>query len=207
MKKSLFALVCAGMISSAAAVQAGDWDGFQVGAHIGYGHGQYDFYGTDGTDTGDFSGIGANGAAGGLLAGYGKRVKSQGYFGAELDGSISAIDVTGSVNSVSGKVSLENTIGAFAKAGFLPSDDYMIYGKLGYVNSSFEASVGTLKESTRLGGVAVGLGIEGLVSDKLSLRAEYTHTDYSNLSATSGNSTLKVDPNTGVFRVGVAYRF
>ena len=209
-KKIAFAVAI--MLTSATGVAhaTDDFSGAYLGGHVGYGHGKYDFSGTDGTTAANFSGVGAEGHAVGLLAGYGKSFDNK-YVGFEVDGSLSEIDVTGAVGAWNGKVSIKDTVAANLRLGIAPTQDYLLFVKGGIANSKIKASVTngttTASASERIGGVQLGVGMDGNLGNTWRARGEYTYTNYSNVSATNGASSLKVSPNSGVFRLALIKSF
>jgi outer membrane immunogenic protein len=76
------------------------------------------------------------------------------------------------------------------RAGFLPSEDVLIYGRLGYANAKVDitatnsaATPTTLTRDKREGGLLLGVGAEMAVSDEFGMRLEYRRAKHGDLKS------------------------
>ena len=99
------------------------------------------------------------------------------------------------------------------RAGAVVADDFLIYGRVGWVRTNFEAEAtvsiiglgsASASDDEDLDGLRIGGGVEGMLADNICVRGEYTYTIYEDPSDVSG---LEIDLNQHLFRVGVAYYF
>lgn len=184
--------------------------------------------------------IGDTSLDGGIFAGYGQVLNTAYYLGAEAFARYAHLTATNSsfseresdlstYNSLS--VDTKWAYGAALKFGYLPTAKTMIYVLAGVETAKFDCH-GSHAESGSEGfshdydfdkqAVAFmpGVGIETMLTDKISLRGQYTYADYSNFShhATfteeNGQRIMtnfayddKVDPERGLFTLDVTYRW
>ena len=103
------------------------------------------------------------------------------------------------------------TLGVSALAGVLARDNVLVYGRLGYVATNFEETLSgggfRFSADETLDGLRVGGGVDVAINERASVRAEYTYTDYEDLSSSDPGLIVEVSPVEHLFRVGVAYRF
>lgn len=147
------------------------------------------------------------GFVGQVFGGYGKTLLQHLYLGGELfirATPVKAnISTTQTVKGSKGETSIDvenyTSAGAAARVGFLITPKIMIYGLFGIDNtfindhikhngtavangSEFpEATIGidkTVSTDHVLSGLMPGIGIEAMVTNKLSLRAQYTYSFY-----------------------------
>ena len=138
-----------------------------------------------------------------MFAGYDYKVSPRFVLGAEAGVQFGADDSIVRDNgaariTIDPKRSLDLT----ARAGYLMTDNTMLYARGGYTNARVQTSVenagGIRSASANRDGWLVGGGIEHALSDDVSARAEYR---YSDLSEGDG----KFDRHQALF--GIAYRF
>lgn len=186
------------------------------GAYIG-AQGGYESTKANVTDTGKGGFAGVNftddisltGANGGLFAGYGKRFNNT-YAGVELEGNLSNADSktsltipgTGTVN-----INLQHKYdyGASLRAGFFPVKDTLVYGKLGFVRGKFEDK--SVNTTDTLTGARFGIGSETLIASNITVRADWSYTNYGTAKYSDVNQTGSAEPSSSIFRVGAAYSF
>ena len=141
--------------------------------------------------------------AGGVFAGYDYKVSPRvvlgGEAGLQFGESDSIVRDTGATRvTVNPKRSFDLT----ARAGYLVTDNTLLYGRGGYTNTrvrtSIEDAAGVFSASENRDGWLVGGGLEHALTDNISARAEYR---YSDLSEGDG----RFDRHQAL--VGVAYRF
>src|SRR3546814_3884865 len=111
----------------------------------------------------------------------------------------SSVRVTGAaLVTVDPKRSLDLT----ARAGYLVTDNTLLYARGGYTNArvrtSFDGAAGFRSATENRDGWMVGGGVERAISDNVSARLEYRYAD---LSEGDG----KFDRHQALF--GIAYRF
>jgi outer membrane immunogenic protein len=169
---------------------AGQWEGGYVGGQIGYawGHG------------------GMNGAHGGVYGGANVAVGSNIVAGVEADVNISGQDHysapggnltqrTSNWNaSVRGRVGVAyDKVMPYATAGIAFADDTV-------------KALGANDTTTKVGYV-VGLGVEGRLTDRVSMKGELTHMGFSGTDHVTGWTNTHNDVSSTVVRTGVGYKF
>lgn len=181
----------------------------------------------------------ADGVNGEIFAGYGWLFNDHYYLGGEVFGSISSTQGEFDVNDVVGGVllNLSNTyrmrgsIGVAVLPGMKLSDSTLGYLRVGYVNSQFRLNTSTipaLGETTfdeavnfrkNKGAVQLGLGVESMVTNNVSVRAEYDYNRYGTISRGAASavacgdetctaiSTLDIKPIVDQFKLAASYHF
>ena len=106
-----------------------------------------------------------------------------------------------------------------ARAGFLPSDSTLIYGLLGYTRGSFKGEFATALDGDAIpelsgdysfsdNGIALGAGIETMMTDNISLKLEYRFNRFGTrtlFETPEGSVNLRSDVQS--VRAVVSYRF
>lgn len=183
--------------------------GFYIGLQGGYSITNVDVEVTDagGTASDD---IDIDGFTGGLYGGY-SGVNGRLFGGIEAEGSLSAAEYDTGVNGFRYEAEQRWTLGVSALAGVLARDNVLVYGRLGYVATNFEETLSgggfRFSADETLDGLRVGGGVDVAINERASVRAEYTYTDYEDLSSSDPGLIVEVSPVEHLFRVGVAYRF
>ncbi|WP_066561323.1 outer membrane protein [Croceicoccus bisphenolivorans] len=166
----------------------------------------YDVVGIDATGTLD--GLSGNGAMGGLFAGYhlGGRntfVAVEGF--AQLSDASVEISATDGVDTIGLAVKAKESFGVAARLGMKVNPSTGVYARIGWLSTNFEATLNdgieTYKDSESEDAIQYGLGLETMVAEKVSLRAEYVISSYGD----QGIDGLSIDNNN--FKAGLAYRF
>lgn len=142
--------------------------------------GGYDIY--------DF-GPNGKGVEGGVFLGYNAPIGDKFLVGAETNFDLS------DANSAVATAKVRNSYGVNARAGFLATDNVLVYARGGYVRSSIR--VGVAKDT--FDGYSLGGGIEASVLPNVSVRAEYIYNNYT--------THLGVEPTQQQMNLGVAYHF
>lgn len=185
--KSLTAVAAFGtFLSTAAAAQdAEQWQGFYAGARVNMQN-----LDISGVPFGIDPELNA-----GIFGGYNHAVAPNFVLGGEVSFD-SELDYT-----VPGpnKLKLDNNIGLRARGGYAFGNS-LLYGTLGYAWSDWNVP-GIASGSAD--GFVYGIGLETLVTDKVSARFEYTRTDYDFSGPGLGGRSGDVD----TFSVGVSYKF
>lgn len=182
------------------------FDGPYVGVYTGY---------TTSNDTtrapGAKADLNLDGWTYGGFFGYGKTFDRL-YLGGE--GELGGLELSDKTKLVGGRVTGldgNETYGISARAGYLVTNDALVYGRVGWQRTNYEvnsALAGTsVSKSDTLNGVRVGGGVEYAVTDNILARLEYNYTDYEALKYTAGGTAYSLQPDDSQIRVGVAYRF
>ncbi len=198
-KSLIFAAAFAASLSMAdvASAQESNFEGFYVGAQAGYSIVDADITITgvgSGSDDGDgFGGGGFVGFGGtnGIL--YGSIEAEIGWDGADWDGTVLGTPAT---------VETELTYGVGFRLGAVVADNFLIYGRVGWVRTHAEASHMTLGGDEDFDGGRIGGGVEGKFGS-VGVRGEYTYTSYEDPDIPGWD----IDADQHLFRVGVAYYF
>lgn len=173
---------------------ANDDTNFYVGAQLGHSTVDYDLnYPAGG------SSIDGDGVEGGLVLGISRRIKSF-RIGAELEANLSSVETVIEEGGVTDKTELSHTYGVSLLGGISLTQSTMLYARVGGVKSEFKSAKGQ-KESK--GGVRGGVGLQTDLTEKISMRGEYVHTNYSSINDGIGS----VDPSTNIFRMALIYNF
>ena len=159
---------------------AANWTGPYVGLTGGYGWGG--------------GSIGHDGLLGGAYAGYNFQIAPNVVVG--LEGDVIATGKSGS----SGGTSVSNPWNATVRGRLGYSmDRYLIYGTGGVAFGGVKATGGPTESSTETGWTA-GAGIEALLTEKVTGRVEFRHTD---LGTTAGS--LSYHSNDIMVGVGIGF--
>jgi outer membrane immunogenic protein len=188
-----------------AAPKFGDWD------EGGFG---------DEESSAKLEGLGGGGFSATGTAGVDYRL-SQFVVGAfaNYDWSDHEISVSASNDGQKGSVDLLGldrswTIGG--RAGYLVSEDVLVYGLIGYtrlefndVKVSFDGDGGTLGMPA-FSGITIGGGFEKLLTGNLSLRLEYRYVDLGTETLYQDSdfeaAKITMDPSLHIARAGLSYR-
>lgn len=195
-------------------------DGFYIGVGLGY-----DAYKIRQSTSTSRAGVttslnpplSAKGWNGSLFAGYGQYFDYF-YIAGEILASASNAQATwGSGtslgNSFNTKVNARGSYGISILPGVRLNNTSLLYGRIGYLRTDFKDNqFGTIagvlhynnSNSQWKNGFNYGLGIETLVYDNLSLRGEYTYTQYGSFSSSSVTSFT---PSNNQFVLGLLYHF
>lgn len=210
-------------------------DGFYVGAQVGYDSYRIrnnttvtDF--VAGTTTTFNPVYNATGWVGGLLAGYGQYFNSMWYLGGELFINTSgasqsqtlAQNITGiGSNSVTTKFSANGSWGIGLLPGIKLNDSTLLYVRLGYNQAKLQGKasvastdgfVASTSKNNWQGGFNYGLGMETAFYPNLSLRGEYSHTNYNsfrvvNATSAAGSIVSKANPSDNQYMLALIYHF
>lgn len=213
-----------------------NWTGFYAGLNAGYGWGDIEDDEGEVFDGGDDFGLDADGALVGGQIGYNWQMDSF-VFGLESDlqwadlsteNDFTALDFDGNGDS-SDSLGVDAELNWFGttrlRAG-VAMDRFLVYatGGLAYgdadVGVAFDGDVDDVftsdeDDSTRIG-YAVGAGVEGAVTDRVTAKLEYLYTDLGSqdgtYTLTDGSSapetvSTSTDFNAHVVRAGINYKF
>jgi len=178
------------------------WTGFYLGGTLGYGWG-------DGRTSGDIGSFPyeQSGTLGTIYAGYNWQI-GRTVLGLEADigtGDFGASETTG-LGTL--KSSL-NAMGSFrARAGFLIAPALLVYGTAGLAWADMDYQlVGDQARSETFLGYQVGLGTEWMVSNNVSLRLEYIHTDFGHERVIHSGLNNSFEPDFNTVRAGISFKF
>lgn len=110
------------------------------------------------------------------------------------------------------KVEDKNNFGISGRLGWLPSSNTMLYVRAGWQRVNLEyrgdiSGVGGGSLDRDHDGLRLGLGAEVAMAGDWLLRMDYAHTRYGDKTFTSGTQSAKIEPDSNVFRIGVACQF
>ena len=187
------------------------WDGFYAGLNAGYGWGKGEAVSASAGFTSEDGDIG--GWLGGAQIGYNFSSDAL-VFGVEAD--YQAADVAYTLPFPSGVSKLgirsfgtvRGRVGADMGA-FMPYVTAgLAYGKLGYEFDFAAAGVATLSDSGNSWGWAAGAGVEAMVFDNFSVKAEYLYVDLGKETLFAGTTNeFNATANAHVARIGLNYHF
>jgi len=196
--------------------QAFSWQGFYVGAQVGYAWGTADTVGSFGgvIPPGGNVGVETQGFIGGVHAGYNLQSGSFVY-GIEADVEFADVKESGTILGATfiGKNDLRGSLRA--RFGFA-FDRALIYVTGGLAAGRVEASAALAaardsNSETRFGWT-VGAGVEYALSSNWSARLEYRYTDLGDMRLTLTNLVANTSFTESAIkdhsvRVGLSYRF
>jgi len=149
-----------------------DWSGLYIGAHVGYGWGDWDYSGVTGADPFTFEGVEPEGAIGGVQIGYNWQVDNV-VFGLQADLTLAGIEVenppgSGEFDSLDAYGTLSGRVG-LALGSVLP------YVKLGGLVGTATGSYDGQTDNAAVYGWLAGAGLEVAVTDQISAFVEYDY--------------------------------
>jgi outer membrane immunogenic protein len=155
-------------------VAVGDWTGAYVGGHIGWVGGNVDWETTSGPPADGSYGI--DGWLLGAQAGYNWQMDT---FVLGIEGDVSVGDVTSDLDEtgfIERQVNWEASLRARAGVSL---DAILLYATAGVAALNSTSEIFGLFDDTQTHiGWTVGVGAEAMVSDNVSIRAEYRYSDY-----------------------------
>jgi outer membrane immunogenic protein len=212
MKRSLLlgiAIIGAGIGNAAAAdfvdTDISDWTGFYGTLSAGYVGIGLDGTQTDGTGFDSESDTSwSDGAAFGLGLGYNH---DMGDFVFGLDGDVSLLT---NENRLEMKQTVEADYDWFAtarlRAGY-DADGTLLYatGGLAALGADFDDGTNSHKET--FVGWTAGAGIEHMMSDSISIKAEALYADVGSVDFTLSGDDTEIDSEMVLLRAGISFRF
>lgn len=182
-----------------ASAQESNFEGLYVGAQAHYSIINVDVTTSAGSADDDMEGFGGGGFVGfGGTSGnlYGSIEAEVGYDGA---------DWSATSGGLTADVEAQLTFGLSFRVGAVVADDFLIYGRVGWIRTNTELSVTNLGSADEdFDGGRIGVGVEGVFVDNIGIRGEYSYTMYEDPFEASG---VEFDINQHLFRVGVSYYF
>lgn len=182
------AAVVAASATTAAAQDAADWGGFYAGLTASSISWETNL-GAPGTS------FGGNGAGLGILLGYNHALSPSFIVGGELTYSFAESNLGVAPFTLKDEASLR------LRGGYVMGET-LLYGAVGYAQANIEAAPGVDGKGD---GTVVAIGIEHMLKPNLTIRVEYSHTEYSDYPITILPPTW--EDSTDAITVGVAYKF
>lgn len=180
----------------AAPAPASNWTGAYVGAQAGYGWGKA-------TNKNGFANTKPDGAVVGGYAGYDH----------QFDGSPVVVGIDTDLNyntakDTKGRIrnDLQWSGATRGKIGYA-MDRVMVYGAGGVAYGGVKARAGGGGTTKTAVGWTAGGGVEALVADNVTARAEYRYNDYGSEKLSTGAGTAKSSLTENRVTAGVAYKF
>ena len=189
-----------------------DWTGLYIGASAGAGAivNELDSPILGGVT---FDGVGGEGVLGSLMLGFNWQAGSSFVLG--IQGDIGMTDMSTEFDfPLLAGLSVDAKPNWFASAslrlGFLPTPDTMIYVIGGYSHAEYEVDIdigaGGVDFDQDYDGFHVGGGVEAMLTDHLTARAEYRYTQYQDEDWGTGG-LINVEPSSHTGTLGIAYLF
>lgn len=152
----------------------------------------------------DLEGVGFSGIGGTILAGYSMPISQNVFAGVEANFDLSSAKLGDKVAGFEA----DNAFGISARLGTNLNEKTSLFGRVGYQRGRLSFTADSVKESESFDGVRFGAGLQTAVSEKVSLRAEYSRTHYS-LSKESRDDLApeKGGYNTDQFSMAVVFGF
>lgn len=212
MKK--FIMIALATVAFAAPAHAEGFQGLYAGIEGGYDNFEVKVDDVDISEftgfesEGSFDGLSGNGVMGGVFAGYhlgsgNTFLAVEGF--AQMSDAAMSVSATDGVDTISASVRAKESYGAAVKAGIKVNNMTGLYARVGWISTNFETKlndgVDTYKESETEDAIQYGAGLETMLSDTMSLRAEYLRASYGD----QGIEGLSVDNNN--FKAGLSFRF
>ena len=158
MKSVIFAAAVSAAAVVAAPASARDFNGGYAGAALALDNFQ---------SSGDVEGVGFSGVGASAFAGYDVPVSTTVFVGVEGNIDVHSADLGDVLEAKWGW-------GVSGRLGTKVNDSTGLYARVGYAR----AKIGDDVDSFWLDGVRYGAGLETRVTDSLSLRAEFSQTNY-----------------------------
>ncbi|UVK57582.1 outer membrane beta-barrel protein (plasmid) [Mesorhizobium sp. AR02] len=221
MIKIFYATVALAALAAPANAQDGNWTGYYAGAELGAGFSRPGFDGPSSVGSSDFDNTAF---IGGVYAGHDWQA------GQFVYGGVANFDFLGFHDQNSSHIVTDPIFGgkthsynydvtwvasARARAGFLASDQFLLYGTGGIAVARIAASSSTTGifggtdnvNTTKVGG-AFGAGVEYAFASQWSLKTEYVHYLFSDVHV-GGNGADQVTfkPSFGTLNFGISYHF
>lgn len=211
MFKIFYASVAFGAVVAPAMAQDGNWAGYYAGAEIGAGFSHPGFSGGNVVSGSDFN---DNAFVGGVFVGHDWQSGQFVYGGVASFDYLGFHEQTAEDPIFGGKTNayaydLDWVASARARAGFLASDQLLLYGTAGVavtrINTSSDFFLGGTNtvNKTRFGG-AFGAGFEYAFAPQWSFKTEYIEYLFDRVEVAN---SIDFKPRFGTLNFGIAYRF
>lgn len=183
-----------------------DWQGGYAGITLGYAFNGDDDIGFNppGIDVGSAELSGING---GLRLGY-RWQRERWVFGPEVSYDLGDIQDDFTYQGVDFESSVEEMLAVRFKTGYLVRPDMLVYGMAGWQWGKFNYTYGPVDGDYDADGYVLGLGVEKLLTERLSVTGEY---EYSNFGSTDVDVVPGVNsvatPEYSNVKLGLNFRF
>jgi outer membrane immunogenic protein len=190
---------------------AWSWNGSYIGAHAGYGRG--DFHAIDNIVPGFVTNLHPSGWFGGLQSGYNWQFAPNWLFGIETDDSFSGIKQSGfdvpAANPTHVKIDGFDTIRA--RLGYV-MDRSLVYGTGGFALAHVKFNETTLSQwKDYQGGWTIGGGWEYAIDAKWSAKIEYLYADFGRntdvVNTIGGLAPRSTTLTMNTVKAGLNYKF
>ena len=193
---------------------AGAWQGGYAGLTLGYAFGGDDDVGRfspGGSFLGDVGKAEISGLNLDAHIGY-RWQRERWVFGPELSYMASNIDdkfdYAGPLGSGTVESEVDNVLALKLKTGYLVQPETMVYGIAGWQRGNFTYTVSGVEEEYDADGYVVGLGVEKMFSDRMSVTGEYEYSDFGTTDVgVGGGFTTNASPSFSNVKVGVNFKF
>ncbi|NLH80335.1 MAG: porin family protein [Phyllobacteriaceae bacterium] len=169
---------------------AAQWTGAYAGPQVGYAWGRN----------------GVHGPQGGIYAGVNTAVGSNIVVGAEAEVNVSGQERYTVFNSNLVKQSSDWNANVRARAG-VAFDKVMPYATVGVAFADDTVKGLGANDTTTKVGYVVGMGVEGRLTDRISVKGELMHSGFGGTDHVVGYTTQHNDVSQTVVRTGAAYKF
>jgi outer membrane immunogenic protein len=174
-----------------AAEPGNDWNGFYLGALLGYSFGD--------SDIGDEAEL--DGIEGGAYAGAAWQYNN---FVLGIEGDVLASGLESDLDSLQVEQGFNGSLRA--RAG-IALDQFLLYGTAGAAMTELELDDGLGSDSQALLGWTAGAGAEAMITDNITARVEYRYSDYEDETFSLGGGDVDSDLSTHSIRAGVGLKF
>ncbi len=193
------------LAAATAATAAEPFNGGYVGAELGWQQDRLSADYTRANTTARFNENGSSLGYGGVL-GFDGRVGTNFVIGAEATAS----GVTENFEAFGLDVRPGRTLGLAARAGVLATPTTLVYGRGGWVNGRFSVGDGVRRVAENRDGWTAGGGIEQMISENVSVKAEYRYSRFNRFNADPadlGGDQLSARFTRNQIMGGVNFRF
>lgn len=186
------------------------WQGAYGGVTLGYafnGDDRVGLWNGDDLLVEDAGNVEISGVTGGIRAGY-RWQRNNLVIGPELSFEGGSVDDSFTFNGVEYESKLKNKATLRLKTGYLVQPNTLAYGIVGYSRGSFEFSEAGDSTSYDANGYVVGVGVERLVTERVSVTGEIEHNGFGAewVELDSGLRTKASPEHTNV-KLGLNFKF
>jgi outer membrane immunogenic protein len=152
-------------------------------------------------------GLAATGLSNGVYLGSGT-VYEQIYFAVEGNIAYNNAEFSEDLSVYTIEADLRESYGASARAGGLIAKRILAYCLAGWQEINVDVADNTgWSQEKRFNGVHLGVGMEYQTSQNVFLRGEYSYTLYRKKTLSGGGAEYEINPNAGLFQLGIGFRF
>ncbi|MTH76595.1 outer membrane protein [Paracoccus aestuariivivens] len=190
-----------------------NWEGGYVGGTLGYAFGGEDRVGVSnsaGRLLGDIGDLEISGANVGIRAGY-RWQREKWVFGPEL--GFEMTDIRDDTNALVGGVDVnadtkvKNVLALRFKTGYEVQPGTLVYGIAGWARADIDYELASQDVSFDADGYILGLGVEKMMNDRMSVTGEYEYADFGKDTLEAGGYSTAATTKYHNLKIGVNYRF